>query len=457
MPRISNFDIEKQRADESIDDWVFGALSQPGIVSIPAELREEYLPIGEEQFDAFTDFNDCASRSPVNHAEALFTYHYEHNMKLDNKKWLEQKGYIQNGKVAFSDRFIAVLSGTTHSGNSLKAPLQAIHSKGLIPKKLLPKEDWMKWEDYYAPISQELIDLGQEFLKRFTINYEQVEVRHFSDVLPDDCVGVAAHAWEKPIDGVYPKSNGTFNHAFLLYDLPKFQAFDNYREFNPETGTMNTGDFTKNIAPDYIFYPLGYRVIISAENVPSDLSDLPAWQKNPLWAWLVKMILWLSNKQGPMPPLPPEILPVPTTVTNREKLHAAALSFIGRDASPNDAAPDELGCAESVNEIYKSVFGKKISEKNSLSTYWMYKDLKDKPRFEVVLHPAPGDIIISPTGYGLHNSPIPAGHVGIVTNNDRILSNNSLNGLWQDTYSLSSWDQRWGIKGGYPVLYFRVL
>ena len=36
---------------------------------------------------------------------------------------------------------------------------------------------------------------------------------------------------------------------------------------------------------------------------------------------------------------------------NRIRLYEAARSFIGTDASPNDLAPDELGCAETVNEI----------------------------------------------------------------------------------------------------------
>ena len=38
---------------------------------------------------------------------------------------------------------------------------------------------------------------------------------------------------------------------------------------------------------------------------------------------------------------------------NRIKLYEAARSFIGTDASPNDLAPDELGCAETVNEIIR--------------------------------------------------------------------------------------------------------
>ena len=89
-----NFDLARQLAEESVDDWQFGALSQPGIVSIPERERDAYLPVGETQFSKRDDFQDCASRSPVNHLEALFTYHYKHGMKPENKKWLEDNGYI---------------------------------------------------------------------------------------------------------------------------------------------------------------------------------------------------------------------------------------------------------------------------------------------------------------------------------------------------------------------------
>lgn len=258
-----NFNLERELAERTPADWTFGALSEPSLVTIPESERLAYLPVGELQFDAKVDFTDCASRSPVNHLESLFTYHYHHAMKPENKAWMEAKGYLQNGMVTFSDRFIAVLSGTTHQGNSLKSPVDAIYSKGLIPKSLLPKEDWMGWDDYYnlAAITPALIDLGKEFLKHFTINYEQVAQINFEEVLKDDMLGVAGFAWNPPIDGVYHSSSTFFNHAFLVYSLPKYQVYDNYLDNNTQ------GDFTKNLAPDYTLYDYGYRVYISAEAV----------------------------------------------------------------------------------------------------------------------------------------------------------------------------------------------
>lgn len=272
-----NFDAARELAEQSPKDWKFGAQSEPGIVTIPESEREAYLPKGELQYDSKADFTDCASRSPVNHFEALFTYHYQHGMLEENKKWLDDNGYTVidpsfGRRVEFSDRFIAVLSGTTRGGNSLKAPLETIRTRGLIPKVLLPKEDWMAWEDYYngTAITPQLIALGKEFLTRFKLNYEQVDRALFATAVKNDMLGVAAYAWPEPVKGVYPKVNGDrFNHAFLIFNLPKYQIFDNYYD------DQRLGDFTKTLAPDYVFFEWGYRAYISKEMLP-----VPLFKKN---------------------------------------------------------------------------------------------------------------------------------------------------------------------------------
>ncbi|UPJ35844.1 hypothetical protein IVB45_02190 [Bradyrhizobium sp. 4] len=271
MNRGLNLDLERQHQDGT--ELQFGALSQPGIVSIPLAEREKYLPLGEDQNIGEEKF-DCASRSPVNHLAALFTYHYNHAMHPDNKKWLKDKGYlldIDDAPVDFSDVFVAINSGTTRSGNSLKAPLQAIHSQGLIPKWMLPQLHG--FDENYDPkrITQEMRDLGAEFARRFAVTYEQVQSVHFGDVLTDDMVGVAGGAWPEKVNGVYPRWDGQINHAFLLYSLPQFQAFDNYREA-PE-------DYTKNLAPDFKFYDYGYRVILSAEDPNATVKQISLYKQ----------------------------------------------------------------------------------------------------------------------------------------------------------------------------------
>lgn len=140
-------------------------------------------------------------------------------------------------------------------------------------------------------------------------------------------------------------------------------------------------------------------------------------------------------------------------LSNRMKLYAAALQSIGTDASPNDVAPDELGCAETVNAIFKSVFKSEIG--GGLSTAHMFKALNSDARFMKVDQFLPGDIIISPTGMG--NGKLSNGHVGIVGLDEKVMSNSSATGTFEENYTIKSWIKRYRNQGGYPIYFFRVV
>lgn len=257
-----NFDIEKELLEQNGTEWLFGGLSQPSIVSIPQSERAAYLPAGETQATNTSDTYDCATRGPINVYASLYTYGYQKKIfSAENRKWLEENGYVKDGKIDFSDRFIAILSGTTRKGNSLKAPLDCIHNKGLIPKWMFPLDKSLTFEQYYdsSKITQGMLDLGEEFIRRFENNYEQVYPVHFGEVLKDDYIDVAAYAWPTPVNGVYHRTNWPMNHCFVLWNVPKFLAFDNYEE--------SPGDFIKQLAPDYNFFNYGYRPYIGKETV----------------------------------------------------------------------------------------------------------------------------------------------------------------------------------------------
>lgn len=138
--------------------------------------------------------------------------------------------------------------------------------------------------------------------------------------------------------------------------------------------------------------------------------------------------------------------------TQGQVLFETAESFIGKDASPLDKAADAYGCAETVNEIHQTAFGKPIG--GDVSTTRMYSALINSTRFYPVGSPMPGDIVISPTGYG--NGKMKNGHVGIVGTRNRIMSNSSASGTWEYNYTIDSWTERYGVTGGFPVALFRI-
>lgn len=159
------------------------------------------------------------------------------------------------------------------------------------------------------------------------------------------------------------------------------------------------------------------------------------------------------------PPIIIDNTPIPAnpTVTPSERLHNAALLSYGKDASPNDIAPDELGCMESVDEVYRKAFGHYINGRSLLvSTYEGLKAIKASPtRFKRIYEYEVGCIILCATGTStIRNTPVSNGHIGIITKNRRILSNSSSTGKFSDAYTIDSWNAYYGKKGGYPVYIF---
>ena len=134
-----------------------------------------------------------------------------------------------------------------------------------------------------------------------------------------------------------------------------------------------------------------------------------------------------------------------------EKIYTHAQALRGKDASPRDVASDEYGCAESVSTILATLFP---PFQVVTGTYTLYMVLKGAVEFMEVSTPLRGDILISPTGFGGQGG-ISNGHVGIVSDNRIVMSNNSLTGLWDTHYTLDSWRERYQVIGGYPVKFFR--
>lgn len=141
----------------------------------------------------------------------------------------------------------------------------------------------------------------------------------------------------------------------------------------------------------------------------------------------------------------------------RMQLYQTALTCLGSDASPNDVAPDELACAETVCDIYLLAFDRQIKGTSPIvSTALLYEALLRSPGFSQTNEPAPGDIVISPTGKGASQA-IPHGHTGIVGINGTIMSNDSRSGKFEQNYTIDGWRRHYVVQGGYPMLFFRPI
>lgn len=267
---------EKEQADQQDTDHLAGA-TPDNIASIPWRDRDLYIPKFEIQ-KAKEDSQACASFSPSAGWKAMVQYLWDRDLLTPaNKAFFRQ--FLRNGRIDVSELFPAILSGTTESGNSLKAPLQAIREYGMIPGHLLPLEPWMTWKEAHDPqrITQAMRDLGKECAQRLVFNYERVFESQYAKWLEDSLIAVGGYAWNAPDEqGIYQRVNAPHNHAFLLWNLPPYEAFDSY----PDTFD---GDAVKQLAPNYDLTDYGYRLLFSkqgtgkeAEYVNNALSRL--WQ-----------------------------------------------------------------------------------------------------------------------------------------------------------------------------------
>lgn len=264
----TGLDIEREKLEQRGDEWIFGAVPLECLAKIPEKDIEKYLPKGELQFGR-EDFQDCASRGPLNILETKLNYLLK-TKQLPHETWFRDNGYITENGFELSDRFVAILSKTTRAGNSIKAPIDTIRKNGVIPKRLLPARPDMTWEEYHNKddITGSMMALGQNFLRHLSINYEKVLESQYGTFY--DLLNVAGYAWPTPVNGVYPRFVAQPNHVWMNM-RPKYIAFDNYLDEG------RAGDFIKTLSPDFYFYEYGYRIIINKtvdEQYESILSKL---------------------------------------------------------------------------------------------------------------------------------------------------------------------------------------
>ncbi len=275
---MNTFDEARELREQDGTEYQLGAVLTD-LAIIPESERSMYTPDGVNQFNNLMDTNGCASRAPLNILETKLNYFSVNGMHPDIFKWFTDNGFTKYGKFVLCDAFIEILSGTTPTGNSLKAPVDAIYRYGFIPAHLIPLEDGMTWEQYMdrKRVTQAHLDLGKQALLRIGLNYEQVPLSSFHQHLSGDLLDVATHGWSNPENGVYPPTDDAFNHAVALVNN-KIDALDNYEPYN------------KRLDYKYKFFQWGYTFSITRQT-PNPQEELNRLQKI-----LLTILEWLRKQ-----------------------------------------------------------------------------------------------------------------------------------------------------------------
>lgn len=402
-------------------DFIFGGGHVPMEILVEDGNWQDYLPTKEFQAPYGFETYACVTYVVLNCLEALIKKQY---------------GLEKN----YSDRFLAIVSGTKSPGNSPQVVCEFLRKLGVTPEELWPYDTtintWGKWSE---PIPPKLYELAREFNAEWDFRYEQVPANAgaISKALKGSPLLISVTAWHPRGDKYYRPKGMRDNHATTMFyeRIGEFRrAFDSYDR-------PHIKDIEWETVPEFV---QRYWIKKRTE-VAQQISLIQRIIK------LMYLLLPMLKSETKSEPIAPVVVPPPQPTT-REKLYVVARKSLGIDVSPSDNAPDDLACVESLCQILGKVG---IETPKTLSTLTFYNWLKKSPRFIQTTENKVGNIIISPTGKG--NGSIPHGHTGILGESGWILSNDSATGMWLENYTLQSWIARYRTKGGYPIYYFEAI
>lgn len=207
-------------------------------VRVPDRMWGPYLPTYERQYrDYKFDTLSCATFSALNVFEFQMNYLTKKGILSSTQiqKLNDMGFYDKDGIFNCSDRFTAIMSGTTNRGNYVDKVWDSIRNHGVVPEKMFPFGDVETFEQYHdkTKITDTMLACAQEFKKIIETKYQWV----FFDTDPafsNNQIDQAKKALEMgPIQIGIPIQA---THALTMYGLDdkKQYILDHYEPFVTE-------------------------------------------------------------------------------------------------------------------------------------------------------------------------------------------------------------------------------
>lgn len=252
---------DNRTPQEKAKDYIYTGLN--GVLNkevMPNMDWDAYLVAREAQSGLYFDTYNCVAEAMTSALEIYFKYLLlTGGLSTADINWLTEKGYLKNGEINFSARFVGAMAGTKmYVGNTGYNVAYAIHKHGLVPEDKYafdlrerdPKIN--NPEKYYQEPPQDVRDLAAEFVERFLIQYESVWVSKVADALKIAPAVVFVNAWYNQA-GIYYNPNDSVNHAVVRKKFGAKQIFDTYDPFE------------KELTADYKYFPSFYKFTISPQ------------------------------------------------------------------------------------------------------------------------------------------------------------------------------------------------
>src|SRR3990167_5171998 len=415
-------------------DYVFGSGQIVGSVLRPDGDWRPYLPPQELQHRNGVESSAC------------FIEASQHTLATILEETFDVKD--QN----FSARFNLIFAEAFPNGGDPLKGGQTFRDRGLIPDSMLPFSDlitsWLEFRSFIGGDKDECIRQGKVWRANWAPKYDGVVKREMDletkyarmrDALKYSPLPMSVYG--KIENGTYvPKPKGVSDTHLveLVYidDKDCCYVWDTYEPLLKKLPAKYNPDFAMRWSIERNTEKQQISIITQLINLLKQMfqfaEDAP----------VEKPVEIVNKPASPQPQATPLL---------REKIHAEARRWLGKDASPSDQAPEELACAESVCNILQKAG---VDIPLFISTTKLYEWLKKSPKFKVTTDAKLGNIIISPTGMG--NGNVPYGHVGIF-GDKWIMSNDSKAKMWRENYTIDGWVQRYRVFGGYPILYYEAV
>lgn len=237
---------------------IYEVINQSGI-------WEQDHPSIERQYNRKGDYLACSTFAALNAIETRLNFKIRNNLIAPEfLEFLKANRFIDaEGKVNFSDRFIAKLSGTDiKKGNNFKDVADTIRKFGLVAEQDWPTNQDLTWDEYYANIPATTVAQAQNILKYIDFGYEYVDVNTVAEKIGEETLKALK---QSPLQIAIPIPGG---HATMLStadETGKGKYFDSYEpflsEFAPEMPihyTFKLIDIPKKVTqvekPEYTFF-----------------------------------------------------------------------------------------------------------------------------------------------------------------------------------------------------------
>jgi len=273
----------------TVSDFIFGSTDKTktlkGKILVPDGQWDKWLPENEMQNRQGFESYNCSNYGTLNAKDTLEKRLY--GTVIDN-----------------SERFLGVVSKTSHAGNNPHGVAEAIRKHGLIPEtELTWTPDINTWEEYYSPkpMTKKYLDMGKEWLKEYDFKHEYAfhgydslasKQEKLQEALRQSPIGISVYAWINR-NGVYYKPSGARdNHWCTCYGYVKdkyWKIFDSYDNTRKKVEWNTNFSFAKKYQLEKIIKESKKKIMIKL------IRELGSGLNRPVYAIVGGKKFWVTS------------------------------------------------------------------------------------------------------------------------------------------------------------------